>query len=466
MHSADLRVLIGPTYLDAVQRVQWPGATVRYLQKYRDRMDGSASNIPYDEASLKQAIAGRPVRRELADFILALNHDPNCFFLVERDRTDLFKGSFLAPVDISDAARYAWQILEDERPRVLVFHNHPHELFTYVLLKAALRLNITVLLVHYAAMPWRMAISRYGSNGQPEKQQLRQVASEVERNAVRGYMQRLQRRHEDAIPFADRKLLADDSLYVGDEWRAMIKGAVPKNALRIFKKRRSYRAFNRWVTSDGGIVGGKPYVVFLMHYQPEETTVPRGDVYGQQLNALLKLRSELPDDISILVKENKATFRAQLVLSVDVRSDDFYRALSGLPDTYLVPLSHDTFELVDNSVAVATITGSVGLEALCRGKKVIIFGEANYKGFAGVIDLSVTAPRGAGLGSLRALGPHDPALTESDLMQELLSSIGPAEEANDTNLLSQQAATIDAFGYVAERLQHLLDSPLRGRMHG
>ena len=463
VHSATVRVLIGPTYLDAVQRVPWPGATVRYLQKYRERMDGSAANIPYDEASLKKGIAGRPVSREQADFILALNRDPNCYFLVERDRTDLFKGSFLAPIDISDAARYAWQILQEQRPHVLVFHNHPHELFTYVLLKAALRLNVTVLLVHYAAMPWRMAISRYSSTGQLEKQQLSQMASDAERQAVRGYMQRLQRRHEDAVPFADRKLLADDSLYIGDELRAMLKGALPKNALRIFKKRRAYRAFNRYV---GKGDAGTPYVVFLMHYQPEETTVPRGDIYGQQLNALLKLRAELPDDVSILVKENRASFRAPMVLAVDVRNDDFYRALTGLPATHLVPLRRDTFDLVDNSLAVATITGSVGLEALCRGKPVIIFGEANYKGFAGVIDLGVSAPRGGGLASIRDLGAHDPALTESDLMQELLRSLGPAEEANHANLQSQQVATIDAFQYIANHVERWLGGPMRGRMHG
>jgi hypothetical protein len=456
-------VLVGPTYLDEIERIPWPSATVRYLQKYANKTAASGSYVYFDDSSLKAAIFGQPVQRELAEFILSLNRDINCFFLVERERTDLFKGTFLAPVDIADAARYAWRILNEPRPDVLVFHNHPHELFTYVLLRAALHLGVAVFLVHYAALPWRMSVSRYRDDGSLQKLQLARDSSEGERNSVLGYMQRLQQHHEAAIPFADRKLIAADSsaLYLGDELRALLRGSVPRNILRMAKKWLAYRSFRRSVAS----TEGKPYVVFLMHYQPEETTTPRGDIFAQQLNALLRLRSELPDGVSILVKENKATFRAPLVLAVDVRSREFYRALGSLPKTYLVPLQRDTFDLVDNSLAVATITGSVGLEALCRGKKVIIFGEANYKHFTGVIDLG--GALGANkLASLRDDAAHDTVATESDLMQELLRSVGPAEEANHANLRSQQAATVDAFRYLADHVRALIGIRDGERAHG
>ena len=41
----------------------------------------------------------------------------------------------------------------------------------------------------------------------------------------------------------------------------------------------------------------------------------------------------------------------------------------------------DPFSLVDNSVMVSTLTGNVGIESICRGKKVIFFGDAIYKDY-------------------------------------------------------------------------------------
>jgi hypothetical protein len=189
-----------------------------------------------------------------------------------------------------------------------------------------------------------------------------------------------------------------------------------------------------------------------MHYQPEESTIPRGGIFAQQLNALLRLRSLLPGDVGILVKENKATFRAPLVLAMSARNEEFYRAIASLPETLLVPLEYDTFDLIDRSLAVATITGSVGLEALCRGRKVITFGEANYRGFRGVTHIDPHGHDDAELRGILADPAHDPSLTQADLLQELPHSFGPAVEDSRRNVQSQQAATIEAFEYIARHL--------------
>jgi hypothetical protein len=42
------------------------------------------------------------------------------------------------------------------------------------------------------------------------------------------------------------------------------------------------------------------------------------------------------------------------------------------------------FVLIDKASAVATVTGTVGLEALIRGKPVLAFGAAQYRGAKGV----------------------------------------------------------------------------------
>jgi hypothetical protein len=137
-----------------------------------------------------------------------------------------------------------------------------------------------------------------------------------------------------------------------------------------------------------------------------------------------------------------------------VRNADFYRAVSSLPSTYLVPLERDTFELIDSSVAVATITGTVGLEALCRGKRVIVFGEANYTDFAGVMVIDARATK-SDLATF-VLENHDPSSTEQDLVSEALCSVGPDAEDNSVNFQSQQSAVITAFQYIARSTERLL----------
>jgi hypothetical protein len=448
-----MRVLIGPTYLEGVRSVTWSGELVLYLHKVRSAATAGSGHIYYDDRSIQDAVSDSGIDADLGRLIVDLNQDINCYFLAERERKDLFDGAFLAPIEISNCARYAWSILVENRIELLIFHNHPHELFTYVLKEVALRLGISTLLVHFAALPWRMAISRYEIDGSTTKLKLRSESSSAERQSVAQYIARLRSTdHERAVPSTDVKLITSrgSPLDVSEELRSAARGAIVKNVLRIIRKRRLYHAFASFVRQDPGT----PYVAFLMHYQPEEATLPRGGVFAQQLNVIVKLRALLPPSVNILVKENRATFRAPLTLATAVRSRAFYKAVASVPGTYLVPLQRDTFELIDHSLAVATITGTVGLEALVRGKRVLIFGDATYREFSGVTRADFCDYNGAVL-QFDGQRPHDPAVTVSDLMEELLHSIGSSPENNQSNYRSQQQATIEAFTLIASNLDEL-----------
>jgi hypothetical protein len=45
---------------------------------------------------------------------------------------------------------------------------------------------------------------------------------------------------------------------------------------------------------------------------------------------------------------------------------------------------HDSFDLIDRSLAVATTGGTAGIEAVARGKPVLLFGDAWYRNCPGV----------------------------------------------------------------------------------
>lgn len=121
-----------------------------------------------------------------------------------------------------------------------------------------------------------------------------------------------------------------------------------------------------------------PFVYFPLHLQPEATTMPLGGIFADQLIAIETLARVIPPHWIIAVKENPKQ-------RLKHRNPEFYEKLRKLPRIRLVDKKTSTFDLISSSIAVATITGNVGWEALFAGKPVITFGEAFFKRAPGVI---------------------------------------------------------------------------------
>lgn len=61
------------------------------------------------------------------------------------------------------------------------------------------------------------------------------------------------------------------------------------------------------------------------------------------------------------------------------RNKEFYLDMNKIPSVKYIDLEENTYDLIDNSKAVATITGMAGWESVCRGKSALIFGNAWYR---------------------------------------------------------------------------------------
>jgi hypothetical protein len=108
----------------------------------------------------------------------------------------------------------------------------------------------------------------------------------------------------------------------------------------------------------------KPYIYHALHYQPEATTAPlAGPFVDQILITEILSKTGLP----VYVKEHPHLSKN--------RSIAYYQRLLKLPNVRLIDRNEPSYKLIDNSLVIATATGTVGWEAIMRGKPALAFGD-------------------------------------------------------------------------------------------
>lgn len=154
--------------------------------------------------------------------------------------------------------------------------------------------------------------------------------------------------------------------------------------MKVSKVSRGYRDLYERLVRAVDLKNDK-YVIFALHYQPEATTSPSGGVFVDQLLVIEMLDRLLPPDVKVLVKEHPSQFYGVLESASAGRSKVFYDSFSKFSER-VIPVSLDlgSFALIDNSEAVVTITGTIGIESIARGKPVLCFGRTWYEGCQGV----------------------------------------------------------------------------------
>jgi|SaaInlV_165m_DNA_2_1040747.scaffolds.fasta_scaffold09733_2 hypothetical protein len=120
-----------------------------------------------------------------------------------------------------------------------------------------------------------------------------------------------------------------------------------------------------------------PYIYAPLHMQPEESVSPRGGAFQNQELIMQMLAAHIPPGVNIYIKEHPA--QGELC-----RSEEFYRTLLQIPSVKFMPRNTDTFQLMRNAKAVATVTGTVGIEAIFREKPVLMFGHRFYQYAPGI----------------------------------------------------------------------------------
>lgn len=124
-----------------------------------------------------------------------------------------------------------------------------------------------------------------------------------------------------------------------------------------------------------------PYVVYFLHYQPEATTCPTGDIFVDQRLCIEMLLKALPSNYLVYVKEHPTQFMYNNEGHTS-RMADLYDDLVKNKRVKLIPTTIDTFELIEHSKGVGTVCGTVGWESIVHKKPVVLFGVSWYENYS------------------------------------------------------------------------------------
>lgn len=148
------------------------------------------------------------------------------------------------------------------------------------------------------------------------------------------------------------------------------RAAAARHRQALREHRRQPRAWRRLQDI------AQQFVYFALHYEPEANADVYGADYAFQPDALRALSRALPADWVLVVKENPVQGFAR-------RGEAFARTLDGLPGLVWVDPATPGAALLERAALVATLCGSVGYEALLRGKACLYFGDPWYAGLPG-----------------------------------------------------------------------------------
>ena len=123
----------------------------------------------------------------------------------------------------------------------------------------------------------------------------------------------------------------------------------------------------------------KKYIFLPLHFQPEKTTLPLGGWYEDQNLLIRNLVENTPNDVLIYIKEHPRQFSTDTKKTTIGRDYNFYKEIAQIERAVLIDESMNSDDLIRNSIAVATVTGSAGWEALKTKKPVLLFGSIWYQ---------------------------------------------------------------------------------------
>lgn len=309
-------------------------------------------------------------------------------------------GSFDAELKLAEAFSRAQEIIENNRPDIILFMKEPEnpiENFLYLIAKDK---GIKTLFTRTGLFPYMRGLSQSWDTPMvtdewkphPDVIPLNNKFSLPDKvsDLTEKELTNILAKGDDYIPIMEsinRDDLSWHKFFINCIRQAkrpkyFVSSLLYRNHGPIFKYQllREYRKHQTSTDlSSGGIK-----VYFPLHLQPEISTMPRGGDFSNQLKAIKILSDSLPVNARIWVKDHPTTFSQHTPVTINFRSKNFYRELCSMPKVELRPIEEPSPKLQAKCDMVSTVTGTAGLESMIKGKPVILFGNATYENGPGV----------------------------------------------------------------------------------
>lgn len=315
-------------------------------------------------------------------------------------------------------------VLNELKPDLIIFPAPPHVVYDFILLELAERVGIQTLMFQ-TAMPILSSHSLIQRSFGDEFVRALPLASPSVRvnvdDLIEKAVRRLQadysvaqpeteRQHQNTkmkslsagvAPLASRLFLSLMNALRGKQTEDVNYGPVVKekgetlensytkrfSSTRYWLQRiREWRyniALEKYYESKTSLSKDMPAIYVALHRQPERTSNPQAGIFTNQILMVQLISQHLPAGWKIWVRDHPTQFQPNWVVN-PYRSPAYYDAMLAIPGVELVSMNLNPFELIDSSTIVATLGGTVAIEAVARGKPVLLFGEAWFKGLKGV----------------------------------------------------------------------------------
>ncbi len=145
---------------------------------------------------------------------------------------------------------------------------------------------------------------------------------------------------------------------------------------QLFKLIRLNVKYNKLANSNISL--NQNYVFVGLHMQPEKTSQPMGGEFDNQLMMIKVLSDSIPEGWKVYVKDHPNQFNVRKVPNRHYRNKLFYKCIDELPNVEIVPLEIDSEVLIQNTQLVATLTGTLGWEAITKNVPTLVFGNTYY----------------------------------------------------------------------------------------
>lgn len=168
-----------------------------------------------------------------------------------------------------------------------------------------------------------------------------------------------------------------------------VRGKFADGARAVYETRRSSMALSecqRFLAKKSVDHIEKDAITFFLHYEPEMTSIPDAQHHGEQLAVVRALSVAVPPNFKIYVREHPS----QMMMSTRGylgRDLYFYEELAALPNVQFLNSKYGYLDTIKNSRMVATLTGTVALEAALLGVPSLVFGHPWYEGLPGCVQV-------------------------------------------------------------------------------